>query len=196
MSSGPRQQPLEYVKGELPGLDDALLNLLGHYRPGSLGVCVVEPGMRVVLPVESPFVWGWLESLTSPTAGAGDATALLIYTVPMDERNWLDSTYWVQVTGDNLIAALWVVPPAEYGSDPTPDATTVGILNFSTNPSRAFWPDSGGIQANIQLAVPGPILMEPGTEVYLKPDGTGAATSTWLGQLRLRRTKLVRALAP
>jgi len=180
------------VEGDVRGLPQALIDYLSHYKPGELGLngitnCVVN------FPIEEWAWYSWYEDPVSPSIDAGQSIVTTMFTVPADERAILQSFSILRTTGDNNVSNLALGVPEDYGN-PTADPF---LIRLSVSGGRLWWPDTGGLQANIlSIHNVAPLLMEPGTTVRFAADGTGAAASTFTANLFLKRTKMVRALAP
>lgn len=182
-----------YAIGEIPGLDVAYLQALRQYRPGLLGPCYVGNLLIPTLSVPEWSVWSWLEADAAPSQGAGSTDVVTIFTVPPDERAWLDGVVILRASGDNTIINLDITYPADYRSAAVP---AIDLIYLATVNARIFWPDPAG-QQTIDHGNPlGPILLEPGCTVRFDPNGAGVAATIWDYKIRLRRTKLIRALSP
>lgn len=176
------------VDGDLPGLDQALIQALKSYKPGPGGLALSTCVISLAAPEWA--VWSWWDHESISIAAAGD-TLQAIFTVPQDERAWLYSAYTIRSSGDGNIVALAINPPANYGG-----ATPLEILRLGTATTRLWWPDIAARQTLDASMESGPILMEPGATLEVLPDGSGVAISVYLSAIILRRTKLVRAQAP
>jgi len=179
--------------GVMAGLNRSLLALLANFDPGALGVCLVDDKLQLTLPVPDWSTWSHVAYATV-TIGAGLATNTVLYTVPEDERNWLYSVTCFRESGDNLMDRLDLVFPLEYR---TLGADGILVLMDVTGLTGVYWPDLGGVQTVTRKVDPtDPLMMEPGTTINLVPDGTGVASSNFYMIAFMKRSKLVRALAP
>jgi len=183
-------KPVQLSGGEIPGISQALLESLLAWRPSELGVCVVDPAVQVVLPYPEWYWYTFVEQLTSPEVAIGSVLPNLLYTVPVNERAWLDGISCIRDSGDNLALDLRIVLPAGYGSG----TRTILLTNLTTADDVIYWP--AGLQTVNRAIGPAPVLLEPGTLVELIPSGAGSATSTWNSAVLLRRTNLVRSMVP
>jgi len=186
----------ETIKGEIPGLAGALKAALNHYMPGDLGVCLLDPHLHVSLPLEGLTWWAWLEEVALSAAAAGSSDPVVMFTVPADERIELMYCFAERNSGDNTVRVFHVTPPADYRSGTDSSDQTLSLITLSTGLVRLYWPDQAATQANLQYMLTFPVLMEPGTTVSLVPGGVGATGSAWVCTLRMRRTKIIRALTP
>jgi len=185
--------PPDGTSGVLPGLDAALLELLRNYRPGDIGICEVDPKLQLSLPMPE-WAWYYLHSIaTSATVAASTAATVVLYTVPMDRRAWLDGVFALRSGGsDNEIDRIWIQAPEGYyvGAE-----NQIILKRLGTAGADIIWPDPSGLQASTYLQ-PGPILMEPGTQVQARFTGAGVAISSIYHQITMRQTKLLQAVLP
>jgi len=178
--------------GEIPGLSQAMLEALRAWRPGELGVCVIEPAMQVTLVIPEWCVYGWADAGQTPNLDIGESDPVVVFTVPLNERAYLDSYSLQRSGGDNNIQELDVVFPAGYvGGD-----GRLQILYPTTPNTLVYWPDPGGQQTISRGTGNQPILMEPGTEVRFIPNGSGSGNSSFQWRINMRRWKLTRAMEP
>jgi len=177
--------------GDIPGLPEAVADWLAHYHPGGEGLnglssCVVS------LTIEEWALWNWIEVSTQAYTAAQDSLELM-FTVPMDERAWLETALLEIATGDNTMSQIRIQPPAPYGSG----TRDFYILELSTATTPIFWPDTGGVQSNVRYVMgSGPVLLEPGTTIHVLMGGEGVSAGNVRGTFCMRRTKLVRARTP
>lgn len=186
--------PLE-TSGVLGNLDKSLLELLAAYRPGSVGVCWVPPTMLPVLPVPD---WSYQTNVQQGTAtqvGAGVQAYQTIYTTPMDIRAWLYAFWVLRSAGDNEIDGLRLSFPGGYTNDAAEGTVNLVRPATAVGAGYVFWPDNGNSQTNA-LSIPGPILLEPGTQVELSTDGTGVSGTDYVYSIAMRQTKIVLAHTP
>ena len=174
--------------GVMAGLNASLIALLRNFQPGDLGVCVVDEKIQLSLPIAEWATWGWNQQDTI-TLGAGASAVVTVFTVPNDERIWLDYARCGRSSGDNDFRAIQITPPAGYSSL----AANYSIMSLATLATSIYWPSG---QQTADVDVPGPILLEPGTIIQLLPGGTGVAATNVRIDINMRRTKMVRALAP
>jgi len=178
------------AKGDIRRLGDALGDWLGNYQiSGAIGV--VE-GCYLSLGIEEWAWWAWLEADVSVSVAGGVAAGVSVFTVPGDERAWLDSLTIVRATGDNNLDYVRLIHPEGYRSGAV---DLLRLLELTTPATGLYWPNTGGGQT-VTLAQPGPMLLEPGSLIQLVTDGSGASASTFDYAIRMRRTKMVRAKAP
>lgn len=168
----------------------ALLDALRAYKPGSNGVHKLSDRMHIVLPIDDWCAFSWMDqSASSLTAGQTDAEVM--FTVPNDERIWLESVSSRIVSGDNTLTGIRLVVPVGYGGG---DRNAEIIL--ITAAVQVYWPDAGSGQVVQYVTNKAPLLLEPGTTIAVVPSGAGAAISTTSNYIWMRRIKMVRALAP
>lgn len=177
--------------GALPGLDRALLDMARGYRPGATGPCVIPDIIEVSLPYLEAYWWcfGYAPPLLG-VAGASTAEEIL-YTVPDDRRCYLDWIEMGRYAGDNTVSILGIRYPEGYFD--TNDLQQ--LLIMTTASGNAFWPDPGGRQ-DVVACRPGPLLLEPGTQVIMYPGGGGVTATNWSRHLGLRLSAIVRARGP
>jgi len=178
------------ARGNVRGLDDALRDWLQRYfggdqTSGGIQLCVLS------LPLELWAWWGWIEVVISPSTAAGTATNLLLFTVPDDERVMLNAVLVDRETGDNEASYIEIVYPAAYSNGGT---ARQFLTQLVATASGIYWPR--GDQAILAGSGPEPVLLEPGTMVRVRSSTVGAAATTFRAQITMRRTKLIRALAP
>lgn len=179
------------TQGDIRGLESALRDWLVAFRPQVLDLINVS----TLSLVHSDWgQWAWLEHGDIAAIPAASSSPVTIYTVPDDRRAYLDGIRADRAVGDNAIRAFQVDPPVGYAVA-NADGPDVEIIRVVTSTTALFWPDPGG-RFDVFRIFPGPILMEPGTRVLMTPSGQGAVGSTYSFALRLRLTKLIRALAP
>ncbi len=75
------------------------------------------------------------------------------------------------------------------------DRDTFRIIALDGDANEIFWPDVPSEQA-IAWQIPGPLFLEPGSKVVLRPAGVGVAASVFQYDLIMKRCKLIRALPP
>jgi len=178
------------VKGIIENLDLALREYLDAYQPGALGLDGVSTCV-IALPVPEWSVYGWSENPTISLTAA-QVTDEPVFTLPLNERAWLQYFIAERSTGDNNIGNLGLTMPAEYRSG----AALTNVCTAAVAGTKLFWPDIAGIVSLDSQAPSEPILLEPGSILSISPDGTGASASTWACRLLMKRMKLVRAQAP
>jgi len=180
--------------GVLAGLNATLLDLLSAFQPGELGVCAIDPSLQLSLPVPEWATWthGFQDAM--PSIGAGGNTTVPVLTVPTDERWNVQYVRVARASGDNTANHFRIVSPAGYfeGSD------EFVIMDLTTSAVNMNWPDARGEQTvdYIMDMPPGGLLLEPGSQFALRPSGAGAAATIFNYSALVRRTKLVRAIAP
>lgn len=182
----------ELGSGEIPGLDQALIDVLRAFKPGGVGVCELDPVIQVVLPVSWWMEWAWYEtgSVSVPASGGDPVT---MYTVPQDERNFLEYLTAERTAGDNTFNMFTVdcVDGYRGGAD-----NDLRLLQLTTAGTIAVWPDRAGRQTLTEWVDTWPLMLEPGTTVMLDPAAAGSSASTFKYKIRLLRQKIVRARAP
>lgn len=185
-------QEVSRARGTLPGMDATLLGLFANYNPGELGVAELSERFNLTFPYD---LWAWYafykEALTENWP-AGSTTTVTIYTVPTNRRLWFQGFSCERSSGDNLMNQLMISYPTGYyeGTDFQPM-----LLDLTSPATILCWPDEGGRQASTRW-MPGPILLEPGTQVQLKPSGAGAAVTKFEYSILGRMTDLVRDSTP
>jgi len=179
------------IKGEVPGLERAAADMLRHYDAGDLGVDRID-GCVIGLTHSEWAWWSWHESLVTAVGAIASGDAVVLFTVPADERAWLDAAFLVRNAGDNTISQLRVLSAAEYTSSAT---LAFFLVHLTTAATTLFWPDAGGKQTVTRIA-PGPLLLEPGSVVELLPAGVGSVGSDWIVSLLMRRTRIHRQRTP
>jgi len=182
---------MPFSKGDMVGLDQAILDVLRAYVPVEGGVCNLDLALHCTLPMPDWHLYAWAERVQQ-TVTAASSAAEVFFTVPNNERVTLQSIYVERISGDNTINILRVVAPPNYfgGLDGISD-----ILYLSTAAAEAYWPDVGGKQG-VNWILGGPRLLEPGTTVGLVPSGAGASNTVWAFRLDLLRSKIVRSRVP
>jgi len=179
------------MRGDVPGLDQMLCDMLDHYQPGVNGVAGLAPALATVLPIPDWGVYSYLAYATVALSAAQSGT-ILAYTVPADRRAWIDSVLFQRQSGDNDWLAISIIPPTGY-FEGTP--ATYYMLQLGAGATNIYWPDPGGKQT-VDWIVPGPILCEPGTTVNIDPTGAGAGASVVRVGVRMLMMKAVRARLP
>lgn len=177
--------------GEIPGLTQSLLSLLRDYRPGDLGIKDLADRISVVLPVPEWAWYAWYDEVIGSTISAGLATDVVTYTVPTDERCWLDNFVMNRAAGDNLIDRMYLTYPAGYQNL----ANTDLIIRVASGTDVVAWPDPGGRQ-DADFITAGPLLLEPGTTMGYRTTGAGVSGTTFRHHLNMRRTKIIRTTTP
>lgn len=175
--------------GEIPGLQAALLDALRSYAPSDLGVCVLSPTLNVTLPIADWAVWGWIEVATVNLTAA-QAGSITMFTMPQDERGWMEFITIARDSGDNTINSLNIVQPAGYGSGDR----IVTLMSPSVASTTLFWPDLVSEQTldATSKVDHSPLLLEPGGYVYFSASGAGASASVFRIRAFMRRTKVIR----
>jgi len=178
--------------GIMPGLNDSLIHLLQNYRPGDLGVCVVDQRLQLTLPVPdwATYMWSFAGSSTD---AAAKATPTLLETVPENERWEVLNLRLARASGDNTLNQVRLTVPAAYsdGND-----SAVPVARLTTAATAIFWPDSSGIQTLAEYVEGKGVVWEPGTLVQYTPEGAGASETVFNYELLVKRTKLYRAMVP
>lgn len=176
------------VQGNITGLGVALREFLRNYQINEdfQGIS----GCVLAMPVEDWASWAWVASGATPSIAAGNSDTITMFTVPDDERAYLDDVYARIDSGDNTINQLIVVQPAGYGGG----NRTLMLLDLTTPATTIYWPS--GQQTIEYGAGPTPKLLEPGALLNVRPSGAGAAASVIEFNFSLRRTKIVRTLQP
>lgn len=189
--NGAEPLPAGEPVGVMAGLNSSLLEFLANFSPGDLGVCVVDERLQLTLPIPDWGVYSFFDCGDLVVAAAEDDPQT-ICTVPTNERAWVDGVRAQVTAGDNLLSRIQVVNPAGYGTDDR----VVDLISITTSGGHVWWPDPGGKQAVSWILSTGPLLLEPGSSLRLDLNGTGVAATTVRYEALLRRSKLVRALAP
>jgi len=177
--------------GELPGLTQAIIDSLRNYKTSPAGICYLSSDLQVTLPYADWATYSWFEVGTETYAIAA-TNPQVIFTVPTNERVYLDCITVRRTSGDNLMNLIRLINPVGYGSGDR----TVDLLSLSSSAANMWWPDMGGVQGLNWIANPGPILLEPGATVALDPNGSGVAETLFHWEMVLRRCKLSRQLVP
>lgn len=181
-----------YSTGDLPGSEQALIQLFRAWRPGVLGIPFIAPSMMLSLPYGEWHEYASIENANgSLTAGQG--TREILYTVPEDRRQWLEYVFVDRATGDNTFSDIGILPVEGYRV-----GSTVAVLILLGTAATSIWWPTDANQANVTRAVvpTRPLMLEPGTALSLLPSGAGVAGSNVTIQLFLRSTPLTRALTP
>jgi len=183
------------VTGDIPGLEQALHDILGHYRagPDGLGLFGVG-GCQVSLPIDNWLQYAWLEHELTASQAAAETDPVVMFTVPTNERAYLDYIHGERESGDNTYINLSLTVPDGYQSGGESGLANLVVLAAAA--TRIYWPDDAGTQG-VNNVIPGPgLLLEPGTTVELTPSGAGAGATVFRYRVGLRRQKIYRALAP
>jgi len=181
------------TSGVLPGLETSLLHQLLNYRPGDIGICELAEQLQLTLPLADWAQYAFhVQVDVSLTATQDDPET--IWTVPDNERIWLQSAVTYRSTGDNLAVGFRLIYPAAYKE--VASVQYVDIIGGMTAATNIFWPDPGAMQALYTTYVPPPLLLEPGTIIQLDPGQAGVSASVFATHLTMRRTSLVRAMVP
>ena len=192
-SNGADPLPPDLTTGVIPGLEAALLESLRNYNPGDVGVAQVGPQIQLNLAIPE---WGWWNHPikgVSASIAAASALTVDLFTVPDNYRMILYSIWMAIFSGDNTLDQFSIVQPTGYLGDML-DAQQV-YLNLATPAVPLMWPDLRG-QQTITEWLEGPVLLEPGTILRVKPSGAGASASTVGFHTNTRATKLIRQSAP
>ena len=147
--------------------------------------------MQVTLPYPEWYLYAWLERATVNAAAALNAN-ITLWETPQNERAWLDSVFVDRQTGDNTGSLLILEQPEGYGGD----TRQVNLGELTTAATSMYWPDPGSRQTLNYALDHSPLLLEAGSKVLFRLVGAGAAASTWLPRVVLRRMKIIRARAP
>lgn len=177
--------------GEVPGLTQSLISLLRDYRPGDLGIKDLDAAIDVSLPVPEWAWWGWYDEVIGSTVSAGSAADHVVYTVPQDERAWLDSFVMNRAAGDNLTDRLYLTWPTGYFAGENSEI----LIRVASGAQVVAWPDNGGRQ-DADFIVAGPLLLEPGTTLGYRSTGAGVSGTTFRHHINMRRTKIIRTIVP
>lgn len=183
---------LDLSSGVVPGLDNALLDSLRNYKVGGEGVDEIAPTMQLTLPVPEWGYYSWFIKGTTPSIPAGSSTVVDFYNVPDDIRMWVDSAYFIIASGDNRVNQFSLSAPVGYYSGADPQ---IVMADMSTPAIYMMWPDVRGAQTFDYFAG-GPVLMEPGSKLQVKPSGAGVGASTITYHVLARATKLIRDRTP
>jgi len=180
--------------GVIGGLNASLLALLAAFDPGSLGVCLVDEKLQMSLPIPEWSRWqATLKgSMASMSAGEGDPEP--IFTVPTDERWWLDFVMVLRASGDNTITRLSLKYPEGYYSG----INVVPMLDTAGGLTQLQWPDPR-LEFAYVYVMPMPVaglLLEPGTQLLLDPSAAGAGATVFDYEVLVKCTKVVRAQSP
>jgi len=167
----------------------ALADILAHYRPSEEGASRIA-GCFVSLPIPEWHQYAWMEAASTANIAAGNSDDVTLFTVPADERVWLDNITVDRASGDNTWQALRLQPGAGYGTG----GAVQSLLWLVTADANIWWPHPP--QAITASGGPGPLLLEPGSVIILRPSGAGASISVASYAILMRRMKLVRARAP
>ena len=179
--------------GVMPGQQTALTSYLSNFSPGQLGIAGLANDLVLSLPVPEWQWHAWYVESTADEQIAGFAGDVTFYTVPTNRRAYLDGVNLVRSTGDNEIDRFYITPPAAYSEDRTGSIP----IKLAAGATSLFWPDPGGVQTISEHYIPaGPLLMEPGTTLGFRNDGSGVAASRFNFYMYLRLTPLVRNSAP
>lgn len=177
--------------GVMAGLNSSLLAWFANFSPSDLGIAVMDPKIQIALSVPDWASWTEFQSANTESLDAGTSTEEVLHTIPDDERAVLQSVRVNRLTGDNTINWVEVLHPALYA----PGNRQEILHQLSSADTQIFWPDYGGDQT-CTLANPIPPLLEPGSQIRLRPAGAGAGATVFTYYIRLKSTKLVRAIAP
>jgi len=186
-------QPPGLTSGVIPGLDNAVPDLLRNYNPGEVGIAQMAPNIQVVLPYPE---WAWWSKLIKGVTSdipAASAVLVELFTVPADRRMWLDSCWMNRASGDNTINQFTIEFPTGYYE--TSGYDQIVMANLTSPTTDLMWPDTRGQQTLTHWA-PGPVLLEPGSRLLVKPQGDGAGVSKFGFNILGRITKLVRERTP
>lgn len=178
------------AQGQIRNLDAVLLEWLSQYRPGPDGVEGVGGSPIVTLPIPMWADYFWVDRPTLNLT-AGQSTNEMLFTVPEDERVALLYVLLVRTSGDNNFVDLNVVFPVGYGSGDR----QVTLLGLTTPATSIFWPDGERQTADNALHA-AEVIMEPGSLLRVRPDGSGIAATVGSSRILLRRCKMFRARAP
>lgn len=177
------------VQGDIRNLDGALRDVMAQYKPGVNGLVGIDTCV-ITLPLESWSWYGWIEQANTASIGAGVATTVALFTVPENERAWIDAVTVARVSGDNLCAAVPIAAGPGYGSG----NRGLYLTQLATPVSAIYWPHVG--QTVTRGSGPTPLLLEAGGIVQFTTDGTGVSASVFSFTVSLRRTKIRRILVP
>lgn len=175
--------------GQYRELDTVLADILAHYRPAPEGASQISACV-ISLPIPEWHQYAWLEGAATASIAAGNSDDVTLFTCPADERIWLDNVTVDRASGDNTWAALRFEQGAGYGDG----GAVINLVWLATANANIWWPHPP--QVITASGGPGPLLMEPGATVQLKPSGAGAGASVANYRILMRRMKLVRARAP
>jgi hypothetical protein len=182
---------LQKPSGNLGGLAQALIHLLANYNPGESGISELASNLQLTLPVPD---WGlWALTVIYPYTYTGGESGLeTVFTVPDDERAYLQAVHSRIASGDNKVSNIALVAPAAY-QEGTGVAYLVGT---SASVDEIFWPDPGAVQTPDHLLNHSPLLLEPGTRIQVNLDGDGVSSGILDTKLLLLKSKLIRAQTP
>jgi len=174
------------------GLDTTLRELLRGYMPSDGGPCIIGNEISMSIPLPASMEWS---SFTSAeiTLAAAEADPTTVYTIPNDERFWLEFVMTNRRSGDNLFNAIEIEWPAGYWRG----ETAVQQLLIVTAAGNVFWPDPAAVQAGLAIPLAHvPLLLEPGTIIRCDPTAAGVSATVVRVLLVGRTSKVVRHLAP
>jgi len=183
--------PTDAPVGVMAGLNASLLALMANFSPGDLGVCVVDNKLQLTLDVPDWSKWAYVSQGVTPSIDAGSTTNIVLFTVPEDERVWLDGVQVSRNSGDNTWLDIHTLATPDYRSG----SGEYHLMHLDTAGADIYWPMVGETSV-LHAAGPYPLLLEPGFTVELAPSGAGVSASVASYRIAMRRTKIVRALAP
>lgn len=181
----------KHGKGEYRGLPESFRDIFARYTTGQEGPCRVDDELHPVLPIPEWGIFTWWENATL-TVPIASSDFFVAFTVPDNERAWVDAITWQRTGGDNTVDLIQGAVAPGYGTA----SAILDMLRLGTAAADGFWPDLGGIQSTLQRQMAGPLLLEPGTVLSVRGGGAGSAETTFAIQVALRRMKLIRALVP
>jgi len=177
--------------GEVRGMDQALLQLMRAYKPSTNGQGGVNDLCIITLPVERWAEYSWSQD-GDASLTAGQSSIETLFTIPLDERATLLAVTLERTGGDMAIRGISVLVPGGYqggGGD-----GRIHLTFLATDSTQfAYWPH--GAQS-VNLATPGPLPLEPGTQIDLQPSGAGASVSTVNYKLMMTRSKIIHSTVP
>jgi len=183
----------ERVTGVLLGLNHLLTNWLQSFDPGLEGICQIDPNLVINLPLPYWGVNAWAYHDTINIA-AGETDLQVVYTVPMGERKLMRGVRCAMASGDNLLDYIELEQPAAYTDGDQGGALYLVLLQGGDG--NLWWPDYSGSLTELNAAgPPGPILLEPGAVIRVKPDGTGASASVIRTQIIGEQFRIIPAVA-
>jgi hypothetical protein len=190
--TGAVQRDPELTSGVVPGLNQSLLDALQNYRPGDVGIDELDQRVSLTFPVTDWATYPIYYQATLSVAG-GLGTSHTVYTVPTDRMYYLESFQVTRVTGDNTVQYMMVRHADGYWEGLQSEEV---LIQYSSPLAVSNWPDPSFSQSGIITNVPGPKMLEPGSNIAWRSSGAGVSTGNWTIRLAFRVSKLIRQQTP